>query len=118
MGRKTFESIGRALPNRRSIVVTRSDAPLPDGVERATSLESAIERARETDATPFVVGGGEIYKAAMPLATDLYVTIAEGVDDAGSDTFFPEIDSTLFEEVDRHAGGTPGLTFLHYRRRA
>jgi len=118
MGRKTFESIGRPLPNRRSIVITRSDAPLPEGVERASTLEGAIALARETDTAPFVIGGGEIYRAAMPHATELYVTLAEGVDDAGSDTFFPDIDPTEFEEVERTAGSTAGLTFVRYRRRS
>lgn len=107
MGRKTHESIGRPLPNRRNIVVTRSSATF-EGCETSTSLEGAISLARETDTCPFVIGGATLYEAALPLATEIHLTeIDEEV----------EGDTTLtlsladFEEVERRAGETPGVTF-------
>ena len=117
IGRKTFDTMGKALPKRRNIVVSRKPVELPPGVERCASVEEAIALARTSDPCPFVLGGGEIYVLAMPLATDLYLTLIEGPDDTGADAFFPPIDESAFEVVTRAAGATPGVTFLHYRRR-
>jgi dihydrofolate reductase len=117
MGRKTFESIGRALPGRKNIVVTRSNPALPEGVAKVTSLSDAISLARVEDEAPFVIGGGELYAAALPFATDLHVTLVEGVEVDKADTFFPPIDASAFEELERESATTPGLSFIHYRRR-
>lgn len=74
MGRKTFASLGRALPGRTSIVLSRqSDLELPEGVLHAQSLEEALQLCAE-DPEPFVIGGGEIYRLAMPQIERLYVT--------------------------------------------
>jgi dihydrofolate reductase len=116
MGRKTFESIGRALPNRRNIVVTRSSPSLPAGVERATSIEAAIALARETDPEPMVIGGGEIYAATIGEATRLEITEVEE-DVPGADAFFPTIDRVRFEESARTNAETPGVSFVTYRAR-
>lgn len=88
MGRKTFESLPKgALPNRRNIVVTRNADYNPAGAETARSLEVALAMATD-DA--FVIGGGEIYRLALPLADTLYLTVIDaGYDDA--DTFFPTL---------------------------
>jgi dihydrofolate reductase len=75
MGRRTHESIGRPLPNRRNIVVTRGLAALAPEVERAPSFSEALTIARGADDSPFVIGGAEIYALALPFATDLEVTI-------------------------------------------
>lgn len=116
MGRKTFESIGRALPNRRNIVVSRASPTLPSGVELARSIEAAIALARETDPEPMVIGGGEIYAATIGQATRLEITeVAEEV--PGADAFFPAIDESRFEESERTNAETPGVTFVTYRAR-
>ncbi len=117
MGRKTFDSIGRALPNRRNIVVTRSSPVLPAGVERASSIEAAIALARETDPEPMVIGGGEIYAATIGRATRLEITeVAKEV--PGADAFFPTIDATRFEESARTNAETQGVAFVTYRARS
>lgn len=89
MGRKTFESIGKPLPNRRSIVITRnSNYQVPEGVIVAQSLEDAFSYCY-AEKEVFVIGGGQIYKTALPLADKLYLTTVHKNFDA--DTFFPEI---------------------------
>ena len=87
MGRKTFDSIGRPLPGRRSIVITRSADWSHDGVEVAHSLDEALTLAG-SDVAVFVVGGGEIYAQALPRATRLVLTEID--DEPEGDTFFPE----------------------------
>lgn len=93
MGRKTFESIGRILPGRRTIVVSRTLDSV-EGAETAKSIEDAAAMAHH-DAEPFVVGGGEIYLKALPLANRLYLTRVHAVIDG--DTRFPEIDLSRFQ---------------------
>lgn len=92
MGRKTFESIvailGKPLPQRTNIVVTRDPAWQYEGVLVAHSLEEAIERAKELDQEEiFIGGGGEIYKAALPYVDKLYLTLID--DDKEGDSYFP-----------------------------
>ena len=100
MGRKTFESFPKPLPNRIHVVITRQkDYKAPDGVIVVNSLADALDAARKDD-NPFIIGGGEIYKQAMPLADKLEITRVHATfDDA--DTFFPEIDSSVWSEIDR-----------------
>ena len=91
MGRKTFESIGRPLPNRTNIVVTRDKNYKAEGCEVVYSLEQAIEVAKRNPPVGgeiFVIGGGQIYKEAISLADKLYLTLVEGKYEA--DTFFPD----------------------------
>lgn len=97
MGRKTFESLpGGALPGRRNVVVTRNAAFVAEDVEAFPSLEDALARlsadfGQDAGAEVFVIGGGEIYRQAMPLADRLYLTeIDAAADDA--DTFFPPVE--------------------------
>ena len=100
MGRKTFESFPKPLPNRTHIVITRqADYNVPIGVIVVNSLHDAIDAARN-DKQPFIIGGGEIYKQAMPLADKLEITRVHA-DFDNADTFFPEIDNTKWKEVNR-----------------
>ena len=98
MGRKTYESIGRPLPRRRNIVITRNAELAIEGCEMASSLEGALAMCAGEEEV-FVIGGGEIYRQAMPLADKLYITHV-GVEVEG-DTRFPEIDPTIWREVSR-----------------
>lgn len=112
MGRKTHESIGRALPGRRNIVITSSDVAF-DGCETATSLREAIALARATDPCPFVIGGASVYEEAIPLATEIHLT---RIDEAyEGDVYFPD-DLSAFEEVESRHGDTEGVTFVLLRR--
>ena len=99
MGRKTFDSIGRPLPNRRNIVVTRNPAWRHDGVEAAASFEAAVALAGEAEA--FVIGGAQIYAEALASAARLIVT--EIGKTFGCDAFFPQIDPQLWKEVARNS---------------
>ncbi len=94
MGRKTYDSIGRPLPGRTTIVVTRQlDWPAPPGVHVVHTVDEGIELAAtlQPDRTVMVVGGAEIYRATLDLADRLELThVHDKVD--GADTFFPEID--------------------------
>lgn len=100
MGRKTFESFPKPLPNRTHIVITRQkNYKVPSGVIVTNSLEDAFKIAKN-DHQPFVIGGGEIYKQAMPYVDKLEITrVHASFDEA--DTFFPEIDKTKWKEVNR-----------------
>lgn len=89
MGRKTFESIGRPLPNRTNIVVTRDSSYEVEGVVVVHSIEKAIEEAKKKDKEEiFVIGGGQIYEQALPFADRLYLTIVDA--QAEADTYFPD----------------------------
>ena len=121
MGRKTWDSIParfRPLPGRRNVVVTRNGKWYGDGAERAGSLEEALDLV--TDAPEvFVIGGAEIYAAALPFADELQLTEIDA--EIEGDTLFPPIDGTVFEEVERepHASENgPTFAFVRYARRA
>ena len=115
MGRRTHESIGRPLPDRRNIVVTRDENAAFSGCETASSLEEALQKARNTDDCPFVIGGASLYEEALPRATELHITaIGHDVD---GDTYFPEYELSEFELVERRAGDSAEVEFLLYRRR-
>lgn len=88
MGRKTFESIGKPLPERTNIIITRNKDFKAPGCFVTNSLENALEKAGEIDSGAFIIGGGEIYKKAMPLANRLYLTLVK--DSPEADTFFPD----------------------------
>ncbi len=91
MGRKTFETFPKLLPNRTHVIITRKKDYKPEGVLVVHSLEDALEKAKN-DKQPFVIGGGEIYKLALPKADKIELTRVHGSFEA--DTFFPEIDET------------------------
>ncbi len=117
MGRKTFDSIGRPLPNRRNIVITRNPGWAHEGVEAAGSLQQAADLAGPGEA--FVIGGAQIYGEALPLAARLVVTEIDA--DFGCDAFFPAIDAALWQEVSRetHQSADQGFSyaFVIYQRR-
>jgi dihydrofolate reductase len=114
MGRKTHDSIGRALPRRRNIVVTRQADLRFAGCETANDLEEAIARARTTDSCPFIIGGASLYEEALPIATELHLTTID--EDVEGDTYFPT-DLADFEEVESQPGETPGVVFRLLRRK-
>ncbi|MEO6013009.1 MAG: dihydrofolate reductase [Devosia sp.] len=95
MGRKTFESIGRPLPGRTNIVVSRQEGYQPQGVIVVSSLEMALERAQSIAAAEranevMIGGGAEIYRQAMPLADRMYLSVIAA--EPEGDAFFPQID--------------------------
>jgi dihydrofolate reductase len=102
MGRKTFDSVGKPLPKRRNIVVTRQDITIP-GCEVVKSVEDALALCKGEDEV-FIGGGAEIYKLAMPLTNRIYLTIIHHTFEA--DTFFPEIDKNEWKEVKREDFGS------------
>ena len=97
MGRKTFDSVGKPLPRRRNIVVTRQDITIP-GCEVVKSIEDGLALCKDEDEV-FIGGGAEIYKLAMHLTDRIYLTIIHQNFDA--DTFFPEIDKNEWKEISR-----------------
>ena len=120
MGRKTFESIGRPLPGRLNIVVTRSHDFQHEGVRVCHDLASALALADQQATIDgaeeiAVIGGGEIFRHAMPSASRLYLTEVD-VDIAG-DTYFPEFDSQEWQEVQRVVGEESGTGDAQGRRR-
>ncbi len=115
MGRKTFESIGRPLPERRTIVISRSADFHAAGVTVANSLPAALALAAGEDEV-FVCGGGEIYCQALPLADRIYLTRLDRPYDG--DVRFPDIPAAEFVETAREEfGGDPAGVFLLLERR-
>lgn len=120
MGRKTFESFPKPLPNRTHVVITRQENyQAPSGVIIVNSIEKAIEISK-TDKQPFIIGGGEIYKQAMPFTDRIEITRVHETFEA--DTFFPKIDPKIWKETsntyhkknDNHAYN---FSFLTYERK-
>ncbi|OGA27768.1 MAG: hypothetical protein A3F77_03870 [Betaproteobacteria bacterium RIFCSPLOWO2_12_FULL_67_28] len=100
MGRKTWDSIGRPLPGRRNIVVTRQAGYSAPGASVAPSLPAALALCAD-QAIAFVIGGSELYRAALPLADALLLTEIQR--DYAGDTRFPEFDRRQWQETDRQA---------------
>jgi dihydrofolate reductase len=115
MGRRTYESVGRPLPGRTTIVVTRRPdwEPGVDGVLRAASVEEALEVACEIDDEVFVVGGAEVYAAALSTADRLALTFVDS--EPEGDTTFPDVDWSPWRETARREGD--GWTNVTYERR-
>lgn len=117
MGRKTFESLPEPLPNRRHLVLSRDKDYKPTGCTVVSTLGEALQLATD-DTQPFIIGGGEIYRLAMPYAHKMELTRVHHVFDA--DTFFPEIDpnewmvigSEYHPKDERHLYGFTYLTYL------
>lgn len=104
MGRKTYESIGRPLPNRTNIVITRNPAFKADGVKIVTSLNDAIELAAAVNEVNgvdeiMVIGGAAIYELTLPMADRLYLTHVHA--QVEGDAYFPEVDFSNWREVER-----------------
>jgi dihydrofolate reductase len=118
MGRKTFESLGRPLPGRTNVVITRNPGYRPEGCVVAGSIPAAIDLCGEADEV-FFIGGAELYAQAIPLADRLYLTEVDV--DANGDAWFPDYDRSAFREVGRasHTGekGDPlRFDFVVYQR--
>ena len=118
MGRKTFESMPRALPNRTNIVITRQSDYQAENITVTSSLSEALTIAKD-DPRPFIIGGGEIYKEAMSIADEIELTRVHA--DFEADTFFPEINSHQWKEVwrEEHAADEKhvhAFTFLRYQK--
>ena len=96
MGRKTFEAVNKPLPGRTNIVITRNQDWKYEGVKTALHLAGAIELARQTNAKQlFIIGGGEIYTQAIPLADTIYLTRVHTI--LKGDTFFPVLNESQWE---------------------
>jgi dihydrofolate reductase len=116
MGRKTYESIGRPLPGRTMLVVTRQHGWAPEGIEVAHSLEEALARARGDEV--FLAGGAQLYEQAMERVRRLYLTRIDR--EYEGDTFFPDVDLSTWrltaEESHPATDTTPPFAFLTYER--
>lgn len=111
MGRKTYESLGRLLPGRMTVIVTRNKDYHVEGALTASSLESAIELCKD-DSEPFLIGGAEIYKTGLKLATKLYVTEVHA--DFIGDAYFEVLDLSCWQEKERSSHTSQnGLTFSY-----
>jgi dihydrofolate reductase len=118
MGRKTYQSIGRPLPGRKNIVVTRDSAFTAEGVLVVNSIGAALDAVKE-DAEVMVIGGASFYQQMLPLADRLYVTHVHHHFDA--DTFFPEIDADQWRLVEQteHAADERhafSFSFIEYQK--
>ncbi len=116
MGRKTFESIGKPLPGRETIIVTRDSVYRQAGCQTAMSVEAAIDKANEIGKPIFIAGGGEIYAQAMPMVQELHLTTI-GVECEG-DVFFPEFDADEFELIEEQQFETNlSYVYQHFVRK-
>lgn len=125
MGRKTYESIGRPLPERPNIVVTRDENFRREGVRVVRSLDTALQLAdgiarRDGAAEIMVIGGGDIYTQTLPLAQHLYLTLVHA--DIDGDAYFPEWDESEWETERREevaaSAEAPAYSLILYRRKA
>ncbi len=116
MGRRTYESIGRPLPGRTSIVITRSQVCI-DGCLVVDSLSKALEAARAIDDEEvFIFGGASMYEEALPLTHRLYLTEIKATD-AAADVFFPDFSEfTKVVEEDKHLENTPPFVWRTLER--
>ncbi|MDX1380823.1 MAG: dihydrofolate reductase [Xanthomonadales bacterium] len=111
MGRRTWESIGRALPGRQNIVVTRQEGFRAEGCEIAASLESAVAAARSDEV--MIIGGGQLYAGAMPHADRMVLTLVDCAPEA--DTWFPPWAPAEWRETTLRAERADDLNPLDYR---
>jgi len=91
MGRKTYDSIGRLMPKRHNIIVSRSSPNIP-GADVCSSLDEALKKAKTYNKTTFIIGGAQIFKEALPIADKMYLSFIKKEYDG--DTFFPEFDES------------------------
>ncbi len=111
MGRKTFESIGKALPGRLNIVISRGTPTLPEGVLLVNSLEDALAAAKSAEKI-FIIGGAEIYKLALPKTHFIYLT--EVKTSITGHAYFPELESN-WEEIEQSPWFSDEKSGLEYR---
>lgn len=115
MGRKTYESIGRPLPNRRNIVITRDENYHNDNIEVVNSIKEALLLCNNDC---FIIGGGQIYKQTLDLADKIYLTVVD--EEFEGDTFFPELGKDWFKisKIDNEINENHNYkyTFIDYER--
>lgn len=97
MGRKTFESIGKPLPNRTNIVISRKKNWFQEGILIVGSIKEAVKFAKKIDENIFIIGGGNIYEQTMEIADKLEVTLVKA--NLEADTFFPKINSKIWKKT-------------------
>lgn len=124
MGRRTWEAFPKPLPNREHVVVTSSSVALPDGVIKVASLAEALSLPPHAAQPVFVIGGNAMYREALPIADDLYLTEIEA--NVDGDTTFPVWDRAQFREASRERHAAPlqaggrgpevPFSFVHYVR--
>lgn len=115
MGRKTHESIGRVLPGRENIVISRNSEFKSEGVRVFSSLEQGLDFLKKTTREAFVIGGAEIYRLALPLVDKIYLTIIHQPFEG--DAFFPDIPKENFKLVSQEDFTEPySFSFLDYER--
>ena len=118
MGRKTFESIGRALPGRTNIIISRNAYPAPAGCIAADSIATAIAQCADYDEL-FFIGGAELYQQTINLADRLYLTEI-AIDVAQGDAWFPDFDRAIWQEIRREqqfdAASQCAFDFVVYQR--
>ena len=119
MGRKTFESIGKTLPNRENVIITRQNDYVVNGAKVVNSLTEAINLFDKSQEI-FVIGGGEIYNEAIKIADKIYLT--EVYRDYDGDTFFPNWDRTQWNIIDRQdfqsgQNYDGSFSFIEYERK-
>jgi len=120
MGRKTYESIGKPLPGRENIVITRDDSYSADGTTLVNSIPEALEASKQYDEV-MVIGGASFYEQMLPMANRLYITVVYGTFDA--DVFFPDfnldewdvVEQTEHEADERHAYA---FSFITYQKKS
>ncbi|WP_164668807.1 dihydrofolate reductase [Virgibacillus doumboii] len=121
MGRKTFESIGKALPNRKNVVITRQQTDFPDGLDVIDNLDIIREWTKENpDKEYFVIGGGNIFKQILPDADRMYITLIDEIFEG--DTYFPEFSDkewtiTTKEKGEKNEKNPYDYYFLQYDRK-
>lgn len=114
LGRVTWESIGRPLPGRSMVVVSRGGIDVPAGVRVAADPDAALDLASADDPDPCVVGGAQVYAALEPRVDVAHLTEVD-VEVPDADAFF-RLDPSRWREVERRAGDDPRLTFVRYVR--
>ena len=97
MGRKTYESIGKPLPNRTNIVISRKNDWFEEGILIVGSIKEALKFAKKIDENVFVIGGGTIYEQTIDLADQLEITLVDAT--LNADTYFPKIDEKIWQKT-------------------
>lgn len=121
MGRNTFESIGKPLPNRRSVIITRNTSYQQEGCDVVHSLEAAIELIKDEEAA-FIIGGAQIYKETIEKDLANQLDITQVHQDFEADVYFPKIATDIWKEVSREdfsldEKNKHDYSFLQFRKR-
>ena len=116
MGRKTFESIGRALPNRKNIVITRDKNYKAKGCTVVNSVKEALKAAKDADEV-MIIGGSQVYQEFIPIANKMYITLIDK--DFEGDAYFPEFDEAEWKEAkkEEHSNNDFKYVFVDLEKR-